>query len=425
MHACGTEEEFPLVPKMSPVEFTGERLVPGQVSDELLNEHMARYAFAARLARAKRVLDAGCGTGYGSAELAYRATVVIGADNAPEAIEYARARYRLPNLSFERATCTSLPHPDASFDLVVAFEVIEHLENWRELLLEARRVLSRTGQFIVSTPNKAFYTESRGKQGPNPFHVHEFEFEEFRSELLSVFPDVSLFLENHVEGVAFEPYDPGLGEEIHVAGELAPQESHFFVAVCAHRPLPQSPIYVYIPRTGNVLRERGRHIALLEKELETKNEWLEGALREHEALVAAHREQTEELERSNQWAEKLNTELTDRQARVAELQKELARVNDGYAAKVTDLEEDIRSKVAWALDLESRLNAEIDHRTQELALAVDALHRTEKELEERTLWARRLEKEKRQFEEQLAMVRASRWMKLGRTVGLGPELPSE
>ena len=54
-------------------EFTGERLIPGEVDIDLLNEHMARYNFAARLTRGKRVLDAGCGAGYGSAELAQSA----------------------------------------------------------------------------------------------------------------------------------------------------------------------------------------------------------------------------------------------------------------------------------------------------------------------------------------------------------------
>jgi SAM-dependent methyltransferase len=407
---------------MSPAEFTGERLVPGQVSDDLLNEHMARYSFAARLARGKRVLDAGCGTGYGSAELAHEGAFVTGADTAAQAIEFAREHYRLPNLHFERASVTALPHPPNSFELVVAFEVIEHVENWRELLLEARRVLSRTGQFVVSTPNKAFYTESRGREGPNPFHVHEFEFEEFRSELLTVFPEVALFLENHVEGVAFQPYEPASGEEVLVAGEAAPEVAHFFVAVCAHRPLPPTPAYVYIPRTGNVLRERGRHIALLEQELATKNAWLERALREHEELVEAHQRQKEDLERSNRWAEQLNLDVGRQQARVAELQNELSEQAEGYAGKVKDLEEDIRSKVQWAVDVETRLTAEIDHRTQELALAVDALHRTEKDLEKATAWARRLDEEKRQLEAQLAMVRASRWVKLGRKVGLGPEL---
>jgi hypothetical protein len=282
-------------------------------------------------------------------------------------------------------------------------------------LLEARRVLARTGQFVVSTPNRVFYTESRGREGPNPFHVHEFEFEEFRSELRTVFPEVALFLENHVEGVAFEPYEAAMGEQVRVAGEVAPQEAHFFVAVCAHRPLPPASTYVYIPRTGNVLRERGRHIALLEQ-------WLKRALREHEELVEAHRRQKEELERSNRWAQQLNQDLGWHQGRVAELQNELREVAEGYAGKVKELEDDIRSKVQWAVDLETRLTAEIDHRTQELALALDALHRTEKNVEEIAAWARRLDEEKRQLEAQLAMVRASRWVKLGRRIGLGPEL---
>src|SRR5947209_13439233 len=104
-------------------EFTGERLIPGQVDVDLLNEHMARYAFAARLARGKRVLDAGCGAGYGSAELAHTAQTVVGIDVSPDAVTFARANYRLPNLTFEQASCTSLPHAEASFDLVIGFEV--------------------------------------------------------------------------------------------------------------------------------------------------------------------------------------------------------------------------------------------------------------------------------------------------------------
>jgi len=420
-------------------EFTGERLIPGQVGVDLLNEHMARYAFAARLARGKRVLDAGCGAGYGTAELAQAAASVVGADIAPEAVDFARRNYALPNLWFEQASCTALPHGEGCFDLVVAFEVIEHLANWRDLLREARRVLAPGGQFVVSTPNRLYYTESRGKDGPNPFHVHEFEFEEFRAELGAVFPEVAIFLENHVEGIAFEPCERYQAVEARIGeGEPAPGETHFFVAVCGHGPQAESPAYVYIPRAANVLRERGRHIALLEEEIATKNEWLERAARDHQELAETHRRQTEELERSNRWAEALSQEIEERRERVAALQDELAeqqasarRVAEGYAAKVVELEEDIRGKVRWAVDLETRLAAEIDGRTEELARAVAALHNTEKELDERTAWALRLDEEKRQLEErrqhleqQLAMVRASRWVKLGRRFGLGPEVPA-
>src|ERR1039458_7500410 len=99
-------------------EFTSERLIPGEVDIDLLNEHMARYHFAVRLARGKRVLDAGCGAGYGSAELADVAESVTGIDIALVAVEYARAHYALPNLAFEEASCTQLPFADGAFDLV-------------------------------------------------------------------------------------------------------------------------------------------------------------------------------------------------------------------------------------------------------------------------------------------------------------------
>ena len=74
-------------------EFTGERVVPGQVDVDLWNEHIARYAFAARLCRNRRVLDAGCGTGYGSAELALNAQLVTGIDVSAEALAYAAENF--------------------------------------------------------------------------------------------------------------------------------------------------------------------------------------------------------------------------------------------------------------------------------------------------------------------------------------------
>jgi SAM-dependent methyltransferase len=418
-------------------EFTGERLIPGEVDIDLLNEHMARYNFAARLTRGKRVLDAGCGAGYGSAELAKMAESVTGVDIAPEAIAFARAHYELPNLRFEEASCTALPFADAAFGLVVAFEVIEHLENWRGFLREVRRVLAPLGQLIVSTPNKLYYTESRGAEGANPFHVHEFDFEEFLRELKEVFPHVSMYLENHIEGVTFQPREAGNTVEARVdAAEPVPDESHFFVAVCAHRPQIGSPTFVYVPRTANVLRERERHIDKLEGELATKDEWLDKAQqdlvefdREHQKLLAMFREQKEELEKSNRWAEELNTDLTARGARIAELQEELARDQENarqmaarYNAKIAELEQEGREKAQWAIDTETRLTAEIAKISAALTQSVEAHEHTERELQERTAWAQRLDAEKAQLEEQLTMVRASRWIKLGRKVGMGPAL---
>jgi SAM-dependent methyltransferase len=419
-------------------EFTGERVIPGQVDADLMNEHLARYAFAARLARGKRVLDAGCGSGYGSAELAKTAVSVLGVDQSADAVEFARENYRLPNLRFVQASATSLPHPDASFDLVVAFEVIEHLEQWQAFLLEVRRVLVPAGQFMVSTPNKLYYGETRDQVGPNPFHHHEFEFAEFRNELSAVFPHISLFLENHVEGVVFQPVEAGATAEVRCDGaEAVPAESHFFVAVCAHRPQTGNPTFVFVPRTGNVLRERERHIGLLEHELEIKNEWLDKAQRElvdlnhqHQKLLEMFRALKAEMEARNQWALKLNQELTERGARVQALQEELAAeqsgaqaVVDEYEKKVLALEEEVRQRTAWAVETEKRLTRELAEKSADLAQCVEILHQTEKTVEERTVWARQLERQVKELEEQVSLVSASRWLRLGRRLGLGPELP--
>ena len=50
------------------IDFTGERVIPGEVNSDLWAEHFARYAFAARFATGVRSLDVGCGAGYGTAE---------------------------------------------------------------------------------------------------------------------------------------------------------------------------------------------------------------------------------------------------------------------------------------------------------------------------------------------------------------------
>ncbi|MEO7653864.1 MAG: methyltransferase domain-containing protein [Bryobacteraceae bacterium] len=416
-------------------EFTGERVIPGQVDADLLNEHMARYAFAARLSRRKQVLDAGCGAGYGSAELAKYAATVLGIDYSADAVEYARAEYAVPNLRFEQADCAALPAADGSIDLVVAFEVIEHLEDWRGFLSEARRVLAPGGQFIVSTPNKLYYAETRRDAGANPFHVHEFEFEEFRSELSAVFSHVSLFLENHTEGVVFQPLDPDTSADVRVDGEPhSPAESHFFVAVCAQRPQTGAPTFVYLPRTGNVLREREKHIELLASEVAFKTEWLEKATAElstlnedHQRVLAMLRCQARELEERTAWAEGLQRDLNDAGARVIALQEEIAaeqtasrELAAAYEVKVLELDRENSAKTEWALETEARLGKELDARGIELTRCVELLHQAEATLEERTRWAQKLDVESGDLRRQLDALRGSIWVRIGRRLGMSP-----
>ena len=89
-----------------------------------------------------------------------------------------------------------------------------------------------------------------------------------------------------------------------------------------------------------------------------------------------------------------------------------------YEAKIAELEEENRAKTQWAVKLDSELAGKM----RELAECIEYLHQTEKTVEERTRWAQGLQAEVERLRGQLALLEASRWVRLGRSVGLGPEL---
>ncbi len=410
-------------------EFTGERVIPGQVDADLWNEHYARYLFASRLSRFRRVLDVGAGAGYGSELLSQTAKTTVSLDFAAEALALTPVRDRV------QATAAKLPFGANSFDLVVAFEVIEHIEDWADFLRETRRVLAPGGQLIVSTPNKKYYAEARADSGPNPFHVHEFTFEEFREALHEVYPHVALFVQNHAASIVFQPVESSPNVDARLDGSLPdPGAGNFFVAVCAVSPQTGGPTFVYLPTSANVLKEREEHISRLAGELVTKDTWLAESRAEHAALVQKHRALLADLEKANRWAAENDERWKASQQRVSEVQNELAaeqargrEVVSEYEARLAEADT-ARAQVAeWASQLEARLTAEMaevraayDARAGELAEAVKLLDAAEQTVVERTEWARRLEQQMLAIEAELNGLRASRWVKLGRTLGLGP-----
>jgi ubiquinone/menaquinone biosynthesis C-methylase UbiE len=166
-----------------------ERIVPDDEPSGIVALHLKRYLFALPYCAGKVVLDAACGAGYGSAELAGVATRVVGVDVDEKAVEYARSRYGGDNVEFEAMDVAALEFDSTSFDVVVAFEAIEHVEDGSAFLREVARVLRPAGTFIVSTPNAAETTE----RPENPFHRVEYAREDFARLLSQHFRIVELF----------------------------------------------------------------------------------------------------------------------------------------------------------------------------------------------------------------------------------------
>jgi SAM-dependent methyltransferase len=172
--------------------FTGERFTPECVR-EIWYEHQHRYAFAAAYAHGRRVLDAACGEGYGSALLRDAgAREVLGVDIDPASIGHARRRYGGgAALRFEQADVTALDAlPAASFDLIVSFETLEHVEAQERLLDGFARLLAPGGLLMISTPDKRTYSDESGFR--NEHHVRELYRPEFEALLQARFPAVRL-----------------------------------------------------------------------------------------------------------------------------------------------------------------------------------------------------------------------------------------
>lgn len=168
-----------------------ERFDPRGAKGELVEaEHRARYWWAADYVEGKQVLDAGCGTGFGTAILSERRPErLVGVDISEEAVE--RAGDLAPRADeLRQADVRELPFADSTFDVVVCFEVIEHIDRQDEALDELRRVLRPTGCLLISSPNRDVYTPG------NPHHVHEYAREELEAALRGRFDHVALFMQH-------------------------------------------------------------------------------------------------------------------------------------------------------------------------------------------------------------------------------------
>jgi SAM-dependent methyltransferase len=160
---------------------TGERTIPGLPEENYwFRRHEVVYRRLAGHCDGRDVLEAGCGEGYGADLIADVARSVIGLDYDALTVAHVRARY--PRVDVRHGNLAALPLAAASIDVVVNFQVIEHLWDQPQFVTECARVLRPGGLLLMSTPNRITFSPCRDTP-INPFHTRELNAAEL-AELL-------------------------------------------------------------------------------------------------------------------------------------------------------------------------------------------------------------------------------------------------
>jgi 2-polyprenyl-3-methyl-5-hydroxy-6-metoxy-1,4-benzoquinol methylase len=171
---------------------TGERILLEKETPLMIARHFCAYKFAKKYALNKRVLDIGCGEGYGSSFLAQFAEEVVGVDYDKDIIEYARQKYRKDNLQFCVIDAAGLSSLQKRFDVICSFQVIEHIRDAEFFLKSVKNLLIDNGIFLCSTPNK-LDASPHSETPSNRFHVKEYLLNDFRELLERQFKKAEIF----------------------------------------------------------------------------------------------------------------------------------------------------------------------------------------------------------------------------------------
>lgn len=215
-----------------------ERMVPEFHENKLIYaEHIIRYLASKLLVKDKIVLDIASGSGYGVKMLAETAKFVYGVDANETAVNYSKKNFSGKNIEYRVGDGESIPLEDDSIDVVVTFETIEHIKNYKKFLDEVDRVLKPDGLLVVSTPNDVEFAEG------NHFHLHEFKYEELVTLLKMHFRNIDSYFQSTWKYVA-------IGSEKELAGDIdgatlnltkKTREQHlYFYLLCSNRKIKET-----------------------------------------------------------------------------------------------------------------------------------------------------------------------------------------
>jgi GT2 family glycosyltransferase/ubiquinone/menaquinone biosynthesis C-methylase UbiE len=333
------------------MDYTGERFIPldNLMNDETAFEHLHRYHTVGKMIEGKVVLDIASGEGYGSAILAKSAQKVFGIDIDPEVVKYAREKYsEISNIEFLIGRAENIPLPDHSIDVVVSYETIEHLDQptQEKFLQEIKRILKEDGSLVISTPDKANYSDRYDYT--NKFHVKEFTSEEFLDFLKNYFEHIIPYVQGFEIVSAITEMEPQKVNHIHAANwerSTHPFSRKYLVNVCSERAFPKKPEFSsivfqvnkdFLQMTDRIVEMEAHILELgtwghrLDKEIEERNilfgqkiKELEETRAENEKQSAMLQKITADLENKSKMVESFGLGFQEMAAKLLEMQKRL------------------------------------------------------------------------------------------------------
>jgi ubiquinone/menaquinone biosynthesis C-methylase UbiE len=232
--------------------------------------HIGRYQAGLSLVKDKVILDIASGSGYGTKLMAAEAKKVYGVDVDKNAISYAKEHYSAKNIEYILGDGESIPITNGTVDVVVSYETIEHIPDYKKFLTEVKRVLKPGGILLLSTPNDLEYIED------NHFHLHEFKYNELKKLVRSYFK----FRKDYFQTLWFystilptsmqeKEWDQSILTSATVA--LRPEQAIYFFMICSDKEIQEE-----IAPQGVI----GEHYRLIDAQANNKK-----AHEKHEALM--------------------------------------------------------------------------------------------------------------------------------------------
>ena len=156
-------------------------------------DHVVRYWWANEKVKNLDVLDCATGKGYGAYIMSLSARSVTGIDLNDTSLKVASESFSgQENLVFKRQDIFKLEELGKKFDVITAFEVIEHIDPSKtdEFLSSIKSVLKSDGTLLISTPNHDVVLAS-GVHVPS-FHINNFKSTELKQVLEKHFSNVKM-----------------------------------------------------------------------------------------------------------------------------------------------------------------------------------------------------------------------------------------